>query len=85
MPDHRYPVNLLLDMGRLPRVDYLPVPAPAADTEAADLLQQAEALFGELTATERQSLCDWHAASPDNRLGPAPTCRWAFIWWETGG
>ncbi len=85
MPDHRYPVNLLLDMGRLPRVDYLPVPAPAADKDVADLLQQAEALFGELTATERQSLCDWHAASPDNRLGPAPTCRWAFIWWETAG
>ncbi|KRG88075.1 methyltransferase [Stenotrophomonas daejeonensis] len=85
MPDHRYPINLLLDMGREPRVDYLPLSPPDRERDAEELLQQVESLFGELTPAEQQSVRAWHAASPDNRLGLAPTRRWAFIWWETAG
>jgi len=85
MPDHRYPINLLLDMGREPRVDYLPLSPPDRERDAEELLQQVESLFGGLTPAEQQSVRAWHAASPDNRLGLAPTRRWAFIWWETAG
>lgn len=83
-PDHSYPINLLLAMGRDPHVDYLPFSArdPAQDADA--LLRQATDLFGPLDANDAQRVRDWHAASPQHRLGLAPTRRWAFISWQTG-
>lgn len=83
MPDHRYVMELLWDMGREPRLDYLPVSALDQTQTADDLVRQAEQLFGELQMNERSRIAEWHGHSPLNRLGLAPTRRWAFISWET--
>lgn len=84
MPDHRYPINLLLDMGRDPKVDYLPVSARDTAQDADALLQQAVELFGPLDPDEQGRVHAWHAASDEHRFGLAPTRRWAFIQWRTG-
>ncbi|MCD9087273.1 class I SAM-dependent methyltransferase [Stenotrophomonas sp. SY1] len=84
MPDHRYPINLLLDMGREPHVDYLPVSVRDSSQDVDDLLRQAAGLFDALDARDEGRIRDWHAASPSHRLGLAPTRRWAFISWQTG-
>lgn len=83
MPDHRYVMELLWEMGREPRLDYLPVSALDQTQTAEDLIRQAEQLFGELQMNERSRIAEWHGDSPLNRLGLAPTKRWAFISWET--
>ena len=85
MPDHRYVIELLWDMGREPRLDYLPVSALDQTQTAEDLIRQAEQLFGELQMNDRSKIEEWHAESPENRFGLAPTRRWAFISWETAG
>jgi len=83
MPDHRYVMELLWDMGREPRLDYLPTSALDHTQTAADLVRQAEHLFGELSEQDQQKITEWHSLSSDHRLGLAPTKRWAFIAWET--
>lgn len=82
MPDHRYVMEVLWDMGREPRLDYLPVSALDRAQTGEDLVRQAEQLFGELQMNERSLIMDWHGHSPLNRLGLAPTRRWAFICWD---
>lgn len=84
MPDHRYPINMLLDMGRNPRVDYLPQSVRDHDQDADGMVRQAVELFGALDADEEARVRDWHARSAAHRFGMAPTRRWAFISWETG-
>lgn len=83
MPDHRYAMELLWDMGREPRLDYLPVSQLDHDQSAEELARQAEQLFGTLDEEAISRIHAWHARSPENRLGVAPTKRWAFIWWNT--
>lgn len=85
MPDHRYPINMLLDMGREPQVDYLPESIRDAAQDADGLLRQAVELFGVLDADEEARVREWHAQSPQHRFGMAPTRRWAFIQWATNG
>lgn len=85
MPDHRYPINMLLDMGREPRVDYLPESVRDVAQDADGLVRQAVELFGALDADEEAHVRAWHARSPQHRFGMAPTRRWAFIQWATNG
>ncbi len=85
MPDHGYPINLLLQMGRAPCVDYLPPSGPDASQDVEALLRQAADLFGPLDAQAQQQVRHWHAASTQHRLGLAPTRRWAVIRWRTDG
>lgn len=83
MPDYRYVLALLWDMGREPRLDYLP-PVTLDRAQSRDaLVERAEQLFGHLNAAERDAVRRWHARSRDHRLGLSPTRRWAFIGWET--
>ncbi|WP_313140781.1 class I SAM-dependent methyltransferase [Stenotrophomonas sp.] len=84
MPDHRYPINMLLDMGREPRVDYLPESVRDVDQDADGLVRQAVDLFGALDEEAQDRVRAWHARSPQHRFGMAPTRRWAFIQWATG-
>ncbi|WP_416057376.1 class I SAM-dependent methyltransferase [Stenotrophomonas maltophilia] len=84
MPDHRYPINMLLDMGRDPQVDYLPESVRDVAQDADGLVRQAAELFGALDADEEGRVRAWHARSPQHRFGMAPTRRWAFIQWATG-
>lgn len=84
MPDYIYAINLLHAMGVQPHLDYLPVPE-REDLAREDFERFAHRVawaLGPLDAGERQRLRDWHGRSPGNRLGAAPTGRWAFIWWE---
>ncbi len=83
MPDHRYPINMLLDMGREPQVDYLPESVRDVDQDADGLVRQAVDLFGVLDEDEQERVRAWHARSPQHRFGMAPTRRWAFIQWAT--
>lgn len=83
MPDHRYPINMLLDMGREPNVDYLPESVRDVTQDADGLVRQATELFGALDADEEARVRAWHARSPQHRFGMAPTRRWAFIQWAT--
>ncbi|HID8538904.1 TPA: class I SAM-dependent methyltransferase [Stenotrophomonas maltophilia] len=85
MPDHRYPINMLLDMGREPQVDYLPESVRDVAQDADGLVRQAVELFGALDADEEARVRAWHARSPQHRFGMAPTRRWAFIQWATNG
>jgi len=85
MPDHRYPINMLLDMGREPQVDYLPESVRDVAQDADGLVRQATELFGALDADEEVRVRAWHARSPQHRFGMAPTRRWAFIQWATNG
>lgn len=85
MPDHRYPINMLLDMGREPRVDYLPESVRDVDQDADGLVRQAVDLFGALDEEAQDRVRAWHARSPQHRFGMAPTRRWAFIQWATDG
>ena len=85
MPDHRYPINMLLDMGREPQVDYLPESVRDVAQDADGLVRQATELFGALDADEEARVRAWHARSPQHRFGMAPTRRWAFIQWATNG
>lgn len=85
MPDHRYVMEMLWDMGREPWLDYLPASALDRAQTAEDLVRQAEQVFGPLQMNERSMIEEWHADSPENRFGLAPTRRWAFISWETAG
>ncbi len=83
MPDHRYPINMLLDMGREPQVDYLPESVRDVDQDGDGLVRQAVDLFGALDEDEQDRVRAWHARSPQHRFGMAPTRRWAFIQWAT--
>ncbi|WP_312647372.1 class I SAM-dependent methyltransferase [Stenotrophomonas sp.] len=85
MPDPRYPINMLLDMGREPQVDYLPESVRDVAQDADGLVRQAVELFGALDADEEARVRAWHARSPQHRFGMAPTRRWAFIQWATNG
>lgn len=85
MPDHRYPINMLLDMGREPQVDYLPESVRDVAQDADGLVRQTTELFGALDADEEARVRAWHARSPQHRFGMAPTRRWAFIQWATNG
>lgn len=85
MPDHRYPINMLLDMGREPQVDYLPESVRDVAQDANGLVRQAVELFGALDADEEARVRAWHSRSPQHRFGMAPTRRWAFIQWATNG
>jgi len=85
MPDHRYPINMLLDMGREPQVDYLPESVRDVAQDADGLVRQAVELLGALDADEEARVRAWHARSPQHRFGMAPTRRWAFIQWATNG
>ncbi len=85
MPDHRYPLNLLLEMGREPTLDYLPESVRDEAQDADRLVQQTVELFGALDADEEARVRAWHARSPLHRFGMAPTRRWAIIQWATSG
>lgn len=85
MPDQRYPINMLLDMGREPQVDYLPESVRDVAQDADGLVRQAVELFGALDADEEARVRAWHGRSPQHRFGMAPTRRWAFIQWATNG
>lgn len=74
---------LFLEFWRELPLAYLPVSALDQTQTADDLIRPAEQVFGELRMNERSRIAEWHGHSPLNRLGLAPTRRWAFISWET--
>ncbi len=84
LPDHIYILNILYQMGRQPRLDYIRserrrAAAPDLDT----LVRQVTFSLGVPSAIERERLAAWFLADPERaRLVDTPRC-WAFISWET--
>ncbi|MHB1093036.1 class I SAM-dependent methyltransferase [Thiobacillus sp.] len=84
LPDYIYILNILYQMGRHPRVDYIETDSRLANTESFDVFaRKLTHSVGELSDAERTRLAAWYDADPVRaRRGGAPF-RWAFISWET--
>jgi SAM-dependent methyltransferase len=84
LPDYIYVLNILYQMGRQPRLDYIrserrQAAAPDLDT----LVRRVAFSLGELNEAEKERLAAWFRSDPDGaRLADSPRC-WAFISWET--
>ncbi|MCK6683438.1 MAG: class I SAM-dependent methyltransferase [Thermoanaerobaculia bacterium] len=86
LPDYIYVLNILYQMGRHPRVDYIEVEnrrAVAPDFES--FLRRVAFSLGELSPTEKERLRAWYDANPERAREGGKPRRWAFIWWETRG
>lgn len=83
MPDFIYIVNILYQMGRLPRVDYI-VSANrlAGATHGRAFAAKVQAIVGSLTAEEEQRLVAWFEADPERGARGGSPFRWAFVSWE---
>ena len=84
LPDHIYILNILYQMGRQPRLDYIRSErrrAAAPDLDA--LVRQVTFSLGAPSAIEKERLSAWYLADPERaRLVDTPRC-WAFISWDT--
>ncbi len=83
-PDYIYIINILYQMGRSPRLDYIRTarkeePHPNFDT----FLRRVEFSLGPLSGAERNQLASWHSRSPDLPETTGTEICWAFISWET--
>lgn len=83
LPDYIYIVNLLYQMGRHPRLDYIENDNRLAGAENFDEFAGKVAFsVGGLSDEERARLKTWYDADPQRgRCGGAPF-RWAFVAWE---
>lgn len=84
LPDYIYILNILYQMGRQPRLDYIQSErrrgaAPDLDT----LVRQVAFALGAPSAIEKERLAGWLGGDPERaRLVDTARC-WAFISWET--
>lgn len=85
VPDYIYAVNILYQMGRQPRVDFLENNHRPTDCESADeFVRRVGFSLGQLNAVERKRLADWFEEDPARARASGKPFRWAFIAWETG-
>ncbi|MGQ9862817.1 MAG: class I SAM-dependent methyltransferase [Thiobacillaceae bacterium] len=83
LPDYIYIVNILYQMGRHPRLDYIESDNRLAGAESLDeFLRKVAFSVGELSADERARLADWYAAHPERARQGGDPFRWAFISWH---
>ncbi|ART80349.1 methyltransferase domain-containing protein [Oceanisphaera avium] len=83
-PDYIYILNILYQMGRQPRLDYIEARGRLAGTKSfAEFLAKASSSLGELTDQEQARLSDWYHAHPQRAARGGEGFKWAFISWET--
>jgi len=90
-PDYIYTVNLLHQMGRLPRVDYIELDEAQCFDSLDDAMEGYRWMFKDLSAQEEARLLSYleqrAIPGPDGGLllhrDPPP--HWAFIWWTPEG
>lgn len=84
IPDYIYIVNILYQMGRHPRLDYIEARGRMAGTASFDeFLTKASFSLGELTAVEQEKMSDWYHADPERASRGGEGFRWAFVSWDT--
>lgn len=84
LPDYIYIINILYQMGRHPRLDYIESDNRLAGTDNFDdFAQRVASCLGELSNSERALLADWYAADPERARRGGEPFRWAFVSWET--
>lgn len=83
-PDYIYILNILYQMGRFPRLDYIEARGRLAGTDSIDeFVTKAESSLGPLTADEKQRIADWYHADPERGRRGGEGFKWAFISWDT--
>lgn len=85
-PDYIYILNILYQMGRQPRLDYIEARGRLAGTENfAEFLAKARFSLGEITTDEAARMAAWYDADALRAARGGEGFKWAFISWETGG
>lgn len=85
VPDYIYAVNILYQMGRQPRVDFIDNDHRPTDCETADeFVRRVSFSLGSVNDAERAQLANWFEQDPDRARNSGQPFRWAFIAWETG-
>ncbi len=85
VPDYIYAVNILYQMGRQPRVDFLDNDHRPTDCETAgEFVRRVGFSLGQLNDAERAQLAAWFDQNPERARASSQPFRWAFIAWETG-
>lgn len=81
-PNYIYTVNLLYQMGYLPKVDYIETPfCQEKATQLADFIRSVAWSVGPLTATEEQKLTAYFETDYQN-IALANSRTWAFVSWD---
>lgn len=84
IPDYIYILNILYQMGRHPRLDYIEARGRLAGAASLDeFITKAELSLGQLTASEKERMSDWYIADPDRAQRGGESFKWAFVSWET--
>jgi SAM-dependent methyltransferase len=84
IPDYIYILNILHQMGRHPRLDYIEARGRLAGTKSfEDFLAKVVVSLGELTDLEQARLSDWYYADLDRAERGGEGFKWAFVSWET--
>ncbi|WP_144822149.1 class I SAM-dependent methyltransferase [Marinobacter piscensis] len=85
IPDYIYILNILYQMGRHPRVDYIQAKGRLAGAANVDeFVHKAGFSLGPLSAQETQRMRDWYHADPERAARGGEGFKWAFISWDTG-
>lgn len=84
MPDYIYILNILYQMGRHPRLDYIEAQGRLAGTQnVEEFLAKVTQALGKLSESEQQRLTTWYYAEPQRAARGGAGFTWAFISWET--
>ena len=84
IPDYIYILNILHQMGRHPRLDYIEARGRLAGTHNfEDFLAKALFSLGELTPEEQQRLSNWYYADLGRAERGGEGFKWAFVSWDT--
>lgn len=79
-PDYIYILNILYQMGRHPRLDYIAAKGRLAGTQDfAEFLAKATFSLGELTLDEQARMADWYYVDPERAERGGEGFKWAFI------
>lgn len=83
-PDYIYILNILHQMGRHPRLDYIEARGRLAGTANVDeFINRAEFSLGPFDSAEKQRASDWYHADPERAERGGEGFRWAFVSWAT--
>lgn len=84
IPDYIFILNILYQMGRHPRLDYIEARGRLAGAANVDeFISKAEFSLGPLTATEKQRATDWYHTDPERAERGGEGFKWAFVSWDT--
>jgi SAM-dependent methyltransferase len=84
VPDYIYAVNILYQMGREARIDFINNDhRPSACETSAEFVRRVGFSLGPLDEGAHRRLIDWFNSDPERARSTGQPFRWAFISWET--